>query len=492
MKRIYILLISGAFLLAACQQSNKNTAVNSENIKLSLTDLDEQVEIFAEYDPFIKDSASNFAIHLTRLFDYKPVKNAKVTTSLVIGESGVRKVLDSATVPGIYKISLNPKTLGKGVLTFDINLNGTMHKFKVPATVFASHEEFKKQHKSPATSANEIAFLKEQSWKLDFLVTKIGSGSFSGVIKAPATITAAVGDQESIVATAAGIVKFRAALTTGVPVHSGQALFSISGGNITGDNLSTAVKEAKLSLDKAKADYERAKLLRPDQIISEKDYQNALNNYQQQQLNYQKLSRNFSGNGVTLKATTSGYLTELLVKEGDFVQAGQQLAFVAASKKIQLTAEISAAYAAQLSEIKSANFKIGDKLYELSTLNGKLLSYGRSVSSSGLIPVVFSLDNRAEFVPGIPVEAYLLTSSGTSALQVPETAIMEDQGNYFVYVQNDGEHFERRGIQIGQSNGKMVEVTNGLKDGDILVTKGAYYLKLASSQGSAPAHGHEH
>jgi membrane fusion protein, heavy metal efflux system len=114
------------------------------------------------------------------------------------------------------------------------------------------------------------------------------------------------------------------------------------------------------------------------------------------------------------------------------------------------------------------------------------------VSSSGLIPVIFSLDNKDGFLPGTPAEAYLLTSASSSVLQVPESAVMEDQGNYFVYVQNDGEHFERRTIQIGQSNGKMVQVTSGLNNGDILVTKGAYYLKLAAGQGSAPAHGHEH
>lgn len=492
MKRIYILLMSAALLLSACQQGAKNAAHEGEKIKLSLTDLDDQVEIFAEYDPFIKDSASKFAIHLTTLSDYKPIQRAKVTTSLVVGESGVRKVIDSATVPGIYKISLNAKTLGKGTLTFDINLDGREHQFQIPASVFASYDEFKKQHQSPAASANEITFLKEQSWKLDFGVTKISTGNFSGVIKAPATITAAIGDQESIVATAAGVVKFNAILTAGSPVRSGESLFSISGGNITGDNLNTAVSEAKLSLNKAKADYERAKSLRPDQIISEKDYQTALNNYQQQQLNFQKLSRNFSGNGVALKATTSGFLTELLVKEGDYVQAGQQLATVAASKKIQLSVEVPAAYVQELSQVKSANFKINDQLYELKGLNGKLLSYGRAVSSSGLIPVIFSLDNRPEFLPGVPVEAYLLTNSGTSVLQVPETAIMEDQGNYFVYVQKDGEHFERRGVQLGQGNGKMIQITAGLQDGDILVTKGAYYLKLAAGQGSAPAHGHEH
>ena len=96
MKRIYILLISVACLLAACQPTPEEGEREAEKIKLSLTDLDEQVEIFAEYDPFIKDSSSNFAIHLTTLLDYKPVQHAQVTTSLVIGKSGVRKVLDSA------------------------------------------------------------------------------------------------------------------------------------------------------------------------------------------------------------------------------------------------------------------------------------------------------------------------------------------------------------------------------------------------------------
>jgi len=491
MKRIYILLVS-ALILSSCRQPAPEHAHEAENIKLKLTDLDAHVEIFAEYDPFIKDSTSKFAIHLTTLADYKPVKTAKVIASLAIGDSGVRKTLDSATVPGIYKITLNPKTLGTGRLIFDIVLDGTAHQFKVPATVFASYEEFKKQHHSPAASANEIAFLKEQSWKIDFGVTRIGTGSFAGVIKAPATITAATGDQQTVVATAAGVVKFRAPLTTGVPVRSGQGLFNITSGNITGDNIGTAVQEAKLSLAKAKADYERAKSLRPDQIISEKDYQAALNTYQQQQLNYQKLSRNFSGNGVSLNASSTGFLTELLVKEGDYVQAGKPMATIAASKKIQLTADVPASYATELSKVSSANFRINDKVYELSSLNGRLLSYGRAVSASGLIPVVFSLDNRPEFLPGVPVEAYLLTGSESSVLQVPETAIMEDQGNYFVYVQNDGEHFERRAVELGQSNGKMVQVTKGLQDGDILVTKGAYNLKLAAGQGAAPAHGHEH
>ncbi|WP_143874510.1 efflux RND transporter periplasmic adaptor subunit, partial [Nostoc linckia] len=383
MKRIYLLMIA-AVLFSSCQQRSQSEAAAGEKIKLSLTDLDQQVEIFAEYDPFVKDSISKFAIHLTTLADYKPVKTAKVSTSLVVGDKGVRKVLDSATVPGIYKISLTPKSTGSGTLSFDIVLNGISHRFKIPAKVFDSYEEFAAQHKPATSSASEITFLKEQSWKLDFGVARIGKDNFSGVIKAPGTIIPATGDQQSVVATAAGVIKFQRALTSGIAVGKGQSLFSISGTSITGDNLNTAIQEAKLALAKAKSEYERAKALRPDQIISERDYQAALNSYQQQQLNYSKLTRNFSGNGVTIRSTGTGYLTELLVKEGDYVQAGQQLAIVAASKNIQLSVDVAASYAGQLGSVQSANFRIGEKVYELSSLGGKLVSYGRSVSPSGL------------------------------------------------------------------------------------------------------------
>ena len=56
MKRIYLLIVI-AVLFSSCKQKPEQTAAG-EKIKLSLTDLDQQVEIFAEYDPFVKDSLS--------------------------------------------------------------------------------------------------------------------------------------------------------------------------------------------------------------------------------------------------------------------------------------------------------------------------------------------------------------------------------------------------------------------------------------------------
>ena len=59
-------------------------------------------------------------------------------------------------------------------------------------------------------------------------------------------------------------------------------------------------------------------------------------------------------------------------------------------------------------------------------------------------------------------------------------------------VQLSGESFERRSITIGKRNGENVEVLKGLEAGDVVVTTGAYQVKMASMSGTTPAHGHEH
>ncbi len=59
-------------------------------------------------------------------------------------------------------------------------------------------------------------------------------------------------------------------------------------------------------------------------------------------------------------------------------------------------------------------------------------------------------------------------------------------------VQLSGERFESRPVRIGRSNGEFVEVTEGLKADEVVVTRGAYQVKMAAMSGTTPAHGHEH
>jgi multidrug efflux pump subunit AcrA (membrane-fusion protein) len=59
-------------------------------------------------------------------------------------------------------------------------------------------------------------------------------------------------------------------------------------------------------------------------------------------------------------------------------------------------------------------------------------------------------------------------------------------------VQLGGETFEKRDLTLGIRDGDWVQVLSGVKEGERVVTKGAYAVKLASMSSAIPAHGHAH
>jgi len=90
------------------------------------------------------------------------------------------------------------------------------------------------------------------------------------------------------------------------------------------------------------------------------------------------------------------------------------------------------------------------------------------------------------------VEVYLKAGAFKNALTIPLSSLMEEQGNFYVFVQKDGETFLKRYITPGRNDGEQLEVLSGLESGERVVAQGAYRIKLASMSGTAPAHNHNH
>jgi multidrug efflux pump subunit AcrA (membrane-fusion protein) len=63
---------------------------------------------------------------------------------------------------------------------------------------------------------------------------------------------------------------------------------------------------------------------------------------------------------------------------------------------------------------------------------------------------------------------------------------------FVVFVQVEGEAFERRVLELGVRSGGWVAVLAGLAAGDRLVVRGAYDVELAAGGGAVPSHGHAH
>lgn len=501
MKTASILMVVFAMLFVGCADKTADEHGHEHGAgglePLAYTVYSDKTELFVEFKPLVVGSKSNFAAHFTILGEqFLPLTKGKVTVSLIVGESGIRHSADTASSPGIYRLALVPKTAGKGKLVFDIETESYTDQIVIDNITVYADEHSALDNQTETTISDEIVYLKEQAWKVEFANAPVLKTAFSDIIKTSGQILAAPGDEMVVTASANGIVNFTGNKTIiGSEVTQNTPLFTISGGNLAENNLDANYKEAKANYDKTKADFERAKELVTDKIISEAAFLQAKNAFENAQTVFNAIAKNYSASGQSVRSPMNGFVKNILVNEGQYVEAGTPLAFVSKNKKLILQANVSQKYFSKLPIITSANFKpIGtEQVFDTKMLNGKIISFGKSASAnSPFIPVTFEIDNIGNIIPGSVAEVYLKSSPIPSALVIPAASLMEEQGNFYVYVQTGGESFQKRQVNLGAIDGINVQVLSGVSDGERVVTKGAYQIKLSSASAELPAHGHEH
>ena len=74
------------------------------------------------------------------------------------------------------------------------------------------------------------------------------------------------------------------------------------------------------------------------------------------------------------------------------------------------------------------------------------------------------------------------TNTVPDALTVPMASVQRDQGQAFVFVQTAPGLFETRAVQLGDESEDVVKVSDGLREGELLVVNGAFALKSEADQ----------
>lgn len=487
--------------VAACNQNKQESDKHDEHgeTKFQYTSYSKDFELFAEADAFVVGEKANVLSHFSSLPGFMAVEEGQITLVLNINGKEVRQTLDKPTRKGIYSFDIQPEAAGKGTLRYEISTSKGNYEVLIPEiTVFANDQEaHEAAEKVVVPKTNTTVFTKEQAWKINFTTGYPVTKPFGQVIKTTALVQAAQGNEMVITAKSGGVVLFTSDnLLEGKEVKAGQSLFTISGNGLADNNITVKYAEAKSNFEKAKADYERAKELATDKIVSEKDLLAARNQYETAKAVYDNLSKNTGESGQTISSPLSGFVKQLFVKNGSYVEAGQAVLVVSQNKTLVLTAEVPQRYASVLGTVQSANIQsINDKvIYSFEQLNGKVLSYGKAANTDNyLLPVNLQIDNKGNFVPGSFVDVYLKSIISTQALTVPATALLEEQGNYFVWVQVTPELFEKREVRIGATDGLEFEIKEGVSVQERIVTRGAMIIKLAQATGSLDAHsGHVH
>lgn len=317
-------------------------------------------------------------------------------------------------------------------------------------------------------------------------------GVFHQVIKTSGQVLAAQGDESVAVATVAGVVSFKGKVVEGMSVSKGMPLVLLSSKNMADGD---PVQKARIAYEVSKKEYERMKALVGNKIVSEKEFAQAEQIYENARISYEAVAKNHSASGQAVTSPISGYVKNLLVKEGDYVSVGQPLVSITQNRKLFLRADVSEKYYPYLRTISSANFctPYNNKVHALKDLDGRMLSYGKASGENGYyIPVTFEFDNKGDIIPGSFVEIFLLSSPIENVISLPHSALTEEQGSFFVYLQLDEEGYKKQLVSLGADNGESVQILSGVKAGDRVVTQGAYQVKLASATNAIPAHSHEH
>lgn len=335
--------------------------------------------------------------------------------------------------------------------------------------------------------SDEITFSTEKAKHFGIKTQIVAKNSFNEIIKTSGQIMPAQGDESVISAKSSGIITLNANAIEGKHIGTGTSIGYVSSENVAGGD---ANEVARINFEAAKRELNRIAPLYNDRIITEREYNQAKQTYEQAKA---AMASN-TGAGSPATSNIAGTITKMYVKDGEFVETGTPIALVSKNAKLILRADLPNKYASMVSSIKTANFKPAytETIYDLTKLNGKIVSNKNlSVVTPGYIPINFEFTNSESIVPGGYAEIYLVGTSKNDCITVPLSAITEEEGYFFVYTKVHSESYLKKEVKLGMNNGENVEILSGLQEGDEIVTKGAILIKL-SQAATVPGHSHEH
>lgn len=297
-------------------------------------------------------------------------------------------------------------------------------------------------------------------------VADLSRGDVSAVYSGTASLEA---EQEAfVVAKVAGEV-IAIEVEEGDQVKAGDVL-----ARLDGDRLKLELNRARANLRKLEQDYRRQLELHDKGLISagafeglkfELDAQRAAYELSQLELSY-----------IEIRAPIDGVVTERLIKRGNTLTINQQVFRIVDLDPLRADLFVPERELARLKAGQVATINID-------ALPGKLFS-GQIARISPVVDprtgtfkaTVEVSDEDGVLKPGMFARCSIVYDVHRNSLLVPRAAIVDDEGQSYVYVVEEGVASRRVIATSYESNG-FVEVTNGLTDSDRVIVVGQTSVK---------------
>lgn len=192
---------------------------------------------------------------------------------------------------------------------------------------------------------------------------------------------------------------------------------------------------------------------------------------------------------IAFFAKEGGYVTALFVREGDYVETGASVASIAGRDPVWVDVQVysNETEAFRKQEQISVEFEaFPGKHYEANVVLEKpALEPDRKI---GILHLeIKNPENKIR--PGMM--AYVrLSGEGKKTIVAPKSSLLIEQ-SVSVWVQVSPGLFEHRMVKVGIENKSEAEIVSGLKEGEVVVSNGVWFLKSewAVQQGSGSMEG---
>ena len=179
-----------------------------------------------------------------------------------------------------------------------------------------------------------------------------------------------------------------------------------------------------------------------------------------------------------LRAPLDGSIAAVRVEANENVSPGQAVVLLTSGSQLDVEIAVPEVLISEVREGQAVNVRF-DALKD-EVLSGRVTEVG--VSSTGMattFPVIVRLDRGDQAVrPGMAADVELSfgQSGGREHLYVPAVSVAEDRQGRYVYVVVPMEEgfgqVGRRAVGVGELSSTGLEILDGLKDGELVVTAG--------------------
>ena len=523
---LFVLLVA-----ASCKTQHEHrphsesTKAASEIPTLSATVYQSALEVFVEYPALVVGRPSPLVAHFTDVRDpdaFRPVTKGRVTAILGYGPGQEDRFVASEPLrDGIFKPVVTPTKPGRAALLLllegeqmsgSVDIGGVEVDPTINAPIAAAREQ---QSDGLEAKAPVVSFLKEQQWKTRYGTALAEVRALEGAVRANGEIKAVAGKSAELSSPVAGRIPVAGQVPhIGQRVKKGQLLATVSPTTtVAATSLASVeldVSRAQAELRLAERELKRAQDLFTAKAIPEKQVDAARTTHEvatarleaadRQLALYRSAQAGAAGGGgravFELRSPMDGVIFHADVTPGAVVEAGARLLAVVNSERVWLEAKVYETDVPRVERSSGASFTVAgfDREFVVDESNGKRIAVGAVVDrATRTVPVIYELDNRdGALKPGMFAKMNLFTGETVRGVAVPQSALVDDNGRAVVFVLKTGETFEKRVVRPGVRSGGFVQIADGVKVGERVVSQGAYEIKLSAATGAMPDHGHQH